>query len=165
LPGSWATSQNRSVKRRHWKALHKEQTRVSRAAAPSVIITGAPDIGCWSWSNIKSWQHRPSRAHVHGSVGGSNRSCLTMASKLFHGQFHGKWHHKHSQHQKLPCICRAPPAEMRTWMHASTLAWERTSVRPSVRQSKRPSEQLERECARACERANVRACARANVRA
>jgi hypothetical protein len=80
LPGSWATSQKRSVKWRHWKALHKEQTGV-----PSVMITKRgidwagiaiprerQTLGVWTWSNIKSWQHRPSRAHVHGSVGGNH---------------------------------------------------------------------------------------------
>jgi hypothetical protein len=34
----------------------------------------------WVWSNIESGQHHQSRSHVHGSVGGSNRSCLTVVS-------------------------------------------------------------------------------------
>jgi len=37
-------------------------------------------LGVRTWSNTKSGQHHPSR-HVHGSVGGSNRSCLTVVSE------------------------------------------------------------------------------------
>ena len=88
-------------------------------------------LGVRTWSNIKSWQHRPSRSHVYGSVGGSNRCCLTMASKLFHRKFHGNRHqtntHNSKHHRSRD---RAPlSADVRACKHSSTLAWEPASVR------------------------------------
>ena len=89
-------------------------------------------LGVRTWSNIKSWQYRPSRSHVYGSVGGSNRCCLTMASKHFHRQFHGNRHQtnthnsKHYRsHDRAPLRCGR--ACMQACKHASTLAWERAS--------------------------------------
>jgi hypothetical protein len=78
-------------------------------------------------NNKQVWQHRTSR-HVNRWVGGSNRSCLKMASMLFHGRFHGKRHH--SQHQNHRSHHRTPLSCGRACKHTSG---ERASERACVR--------------------------------